>query len=98
MVALAPEGRQSLIGGLEDGNEGAAFLALKSGAPIVPIAMTGTENQNVYGHMKRWKRTPVTCPSASHLCYGKGKSKLAKDLDHGNAGKPLPNVPKPIAK
>jgi hypothetical protein len=22
--------------------------------------MTGTENQNVYGHMKRWKRTPVT--------------------------------------
>jgi 1-acyl-sn-glycerol-3-phosphate acyltransferase len=60
MVALAPEGRQSVIGGLEDGNEGAAFLALKSGAPIVPIAMTGTENQNVYGHMKRWKRTPVT--------------------------------------
>ncbi|HJR79744.1 MAG TPA: lysophospholipid acyltransferase family protein [Anaerolineales bacterium] len=60
MVALAPEGRQSLIGGLEDGNEGAAFLALKSGAPIVPIALTGTENQTVYGHMKKLKRTPVT--------------------------------------
>jgi len=60
MVALAPEGRQSLIGGLEDGNEGAAFLALRSGAPIVPIAMTGTENQNIYGHMKRLKRAPVT--------------------------------------
>jgi 1-acyl-sn-glycerol-3-phosphate acyltransferase len=59
MVALAPEGRQSVIGGLEDGNEGAAFLALKSGAPIVPIAMTGTENQNIYGHMKRLKRAPV---------------------------------------
>jgi 1-acyl-sn-glycerol-3-phosphate acyltransferase len=60
IVALAPEGRQSVIGGLEDGNEGAAFLALKSGAPIVPIAMTGTENQNIYGHMKRLKRTLVT--------------------------------------
>ncbi len=60
MIALAPEGRQSVIGGLEDGNEGAAFLALKSGAPIVPIAMTGTENQNVYGHLKRLKRTSVT--------------------------------------
>jgi len=59
MVGLAPEGRQSVIGGLEDGNEGAAFLALKSGAPIVPIAMTGTENQNIYGHMKRLKRAPV---------------------------------------
>ena len=60
MLGLAPEGRQSLIGGLEDGNEGAAFLAMKSGAPIVPIAMTGTENEHVYGHLKRWKRVPVT--------------------------------------
>jgi len=60
MVALAPEGRQSVIGGLEDGNEGAAFLALKADAPIVPIAMTGTENQNIYSHLKRWKRAPVT--------------------------------------
>ena len=60
MLGLAPEGRQSLIGGLEEGNEGAAFLAMKSGAPIVPIAMTGTENENIYGHLKRWKRAPVT--------------------------------------
>jgi 1-acyl-sn-glycerol-3-phosphate acyltransferase len=60
IVALAPEGRQSLIGGLEAGNAGAAFLALKSGAPIIPVAMTGTENSNIYGHLKRWKRAPVT--------------------------------------
>lgn len=60
MVGLAPEGRQSLIGGLEEGNEGAAFLAMKSGAPIVPLAMTGTENGNIYGHLKKWKRAPVT--------------------------------------
>jgi len=60
IVALAPEGRQSLIGGLEEGNAGAAFLAMKSGAPIVPIAMTGTENGNIYGHLKKWKRAPVT--------------------------------------
>jgi len=60
MVALAPEGRQSVIGGLEDGNQGAAFLALKSGSPILPIAMTGTENENVYGHLKRFKRARVT--------------------------------------
>jgi 1-acyl-sn-glycerol-3-phosphate acyltransferase len=60
MVGLAPEGRQSVIGGLEEGSEGAAFLAIKSGAPIVPIAMTGTENDHIYGHMKRFKRAPVT--------------------------------------
>ena len=60
MVTIAPEGRQSVIGGLEEGNGGAAFLAIKSGAPIVPIAMTGTENSNIFKHLKQFKRAPVT--------------------------------------
>lgn len=60
MVALAPEGRQEVAGGLEEGTEGAAFLAMKSGAIIVPVAMTGTENENIYGNLKRWKRPRVT--------------------------------------
>ena len=60
MIALAPEGRQSVEGGLEEGTEGAAFLAMKSGAPIVPVAMTGTENENIYGHMRKWRRARVT--------------------------------------
>jgi len=59
IVAIAPEGRQSLDGGLEEGTEGAAFLALKSGAPIVPLGMTGTENENIYNG-KFWKRAKVT--------------------------------------
>lgn len=60
LVLIAPEGRQSVIGGLEEGNEGAAFLAMKSGAPIVPIAMTGTENENIFPRMKRFQRTKVS--------------------------------------
>jgi len=60
MISLAPEGRQSLTGALEEGEKGTAFLALKSGAPIVPIALTGLENQNIYGHLKRWRRAPVS--------------------------------------
>ena len=59
IVAIAPEGRQSVEGGLEVGTEGAAFLALKSGAPVVPVAMTGTENENIYNG-KFWKRAKVT--------------------------------------
>jgi 1-acyl-sn-glycerol-3-phosphate acyltransferase len=59
MIALAPEGRQSVGGGLEEGTEGAAFLAMKSGAPVVPVAMTGTENENVYNG-KLWKRAKAT--------------------------------------
>jgi len=59
MVAIAPEGRQSVVVGLEEGTEGAAFLAMKSSAQIVPIAMTGTENENIYNG-KFWKRAKVT--------------------------------------
>ena len=60
IIALAPEGRQTLTGGLEEGTDGAAFLALKSGAPIVPVALNGTENTNVYGSLKKWTRASVT--------------------------------------
>jgi len=59
MIALAPEGRQAVAGKLEEGTEGAAFFAMKSGAIIVPVAMTGTENQNIYNR-KWWRRARVT--------------------------------------
>ena len=60
IIAMAPEGRESVTGALEDGNEGAAFIALKAGVPIVPVVMTGTENERIYGNMKKFRRTPVT--------------------------------------
>jgi 1-acyl-sn-glycerol-3-phosphate acyltransferase len=60
IVAMAPEGRESVTGALEDAKDGAAFIAIKSGVPIVPIVMTGTENKRIYANMKRFRRTPVT--------------------------------------
>lgn len=59
IIVIAPEGRYSVTGALEEGSGGAAFLAYKSGAPILPIAITGTENDNVYGHLKRLRRAQV---------------------------------------
>ena len=60
MVTLAPEGRQSVTGELEEGEDGAAFLAMRSGAPIVPVGLTGLDNQNIYSHLKRWRRAQVS--------------------------------------
>lgn len=60
MVALAPEGRQTIMGGLEEGTEGAAFLAMKTGAPIVPVALTGTENAHISDQLSHWKRAAVS--------------------------------------
>lgn len=60
VVALAPEGRQSVTRSLEEGTEGAAFLALKARVPILPVALTGTEDENVFGHLKRFRRPKVS--------------------------------------
>lgn len=59
MIVIAPEGRYSLTGALEQGSGGAAFLAYKTDVPILPIALIGTENENVYGYLKRFQRAQV---------------------------------------
>ena len=60
IITISPEGRESLTGALEEGTQGAAFLALKSNAPILPIAITGTYNRIVYRNLLRLRKTSVT--------------------------------------
>lgn len=79
IIVIAPEGRYSLTGALEEGTGGAAFLAYKSGAAILPIAITGTENENVYGHMKKFRRAHV------HVKVGKMFKLAEQDLGRQEA-------------
>ena len=58
LLALAPEARQSPNATLEKGREGTAYLALKSGAPVVPVGITGT--QNIYSAWRKCQR-PYIC-------------------------------------
>lgn len=60
MVGIAPEGRESLTGSLEEGTGGAAYLALKADVHIVPLTFTGTENKRVFQNMKRFRRTEMS--------------------------------------
>ena len=60
VIGIAPEGRESLTGSLEEGTGGAAYIAVKSKAPIFPVTFTGTENWRVFGNLKRLRRTTVT--------------------------------------
>lgn len=42
VLAIFPEGRRS-PGGLSKGRDGLAYIALRTGAPVLPVAITGTE-------------------------------------------------------
>jgi 1-acyl-sn-glycerol-3-phosphate acyltransferase len=56
-MGLAPEGTRSRTGQLQKAKTGAAYLADRTGIPIVPIAISGTER---FGqNLKRLRRTPV---------------------------------------
>lgn len=53
-VLLAPEGTRSSNHQMQPGKEGAIMLALRSGASLVPIGVTGTERIKTYWtHLKR---------------------------------------------
>jgi 1-acyl-sn-glycerol-3-phosphate acyltransferase len=58
LLALAPEARQSPNAALEKGRGGTAYLALKSGAPVVPVGITGT--QNIYSAWRKRQRPPIS--------------------------------------
>ena len=60
LLIVAPEGRYSLADGLEPGGRGAAYLARKAGVPVIPVALTGTQNENVYGELRRLHRPRLT--------------------------------------
>lgn len=60
IIGLAPEGRQSVTGSLETATSGAAYIALKAGVPVIPIALTGTQNSNVYKNWLRLRRPAIT--------------------------------------
>ncbi len=58
VLALAPEARMSRTGALERARHGAAYFALRSRAPILPLAITGTER--AYSEWKRLRRPRLT--------------------------------------
>jgi 1-acyl-sn-glycerol-3-phosphate acyltransferase len=43
MLVMFPEGTRSRTGSMRKGHPGTAMIALRAGAPILPVAVTGTE-------------------------------------------------------
>jgi 1-acyl-sn-glycerol-3-phosphate acyltransferase len=60
VLVIAPEGTRSPTGALLPGKAGAGYLAAKSGLPLLPVAVTGTEDALVKSQLKRFKRLRIT--------------------------------------
>lgn len=59
LLVIAPEGTRSRTEALQEGKMGIAFLASKSGYPVLPVAVTGTEDRGVVENLKRLRRTKI---------------------------------------
>ena len=62
VLGLAPEGTRSKTGGLQEGRNGAAYIAFRTGAKLLPVAITGQEK--VFPCLRRFRRATV------HVVYG----------------------------
>jgi len=79
LFVIAPEGTRSKTEALQEGKMGVAFLASKSGYPVVPVALTGTEDRGVVENLKYFRRTKITVTAADpfHITLPTGKEREA---------------------
>jgi 1-acyl-sn-glycerol-3-phosphate acyltransferase len=59
ILTMTPEGTRSKSGNLIEARPGGIFLAWKAGVPIVPVAITGTEDASVKARLKHFKRLHI---------------------------------------
>ncbi len=66
-LAISPEGTRSRAGSLIEAKPGVTYLATKLNRPIVPIAITGTEDKVILGNLKRLRRSHFTITAGPHF-------------------------------
>jgi len=60
ILIIAPEGTRSRTGSLIEAKPGVSYLAAKLNRPIVPVAITGTEDKALLSNLKRLRRGHIT--------------------------------------
>ncbi len=77
LLVIAPEGTRSKTEALQEAKVGVAFLASKSGFPVIPVAVTGTEDRLVLENLKRFRRSKIVVhvgdPFKIEIAKGKGR-------------------------
>ena len=82
MLAIAPEGTRSKTEALQQGKMGVAFLASKSGYPVLPVAVTGTEDRAILENLKHFRRSKIIIragePFYVQIHQGKGREEAMR--------------------
>jgi 1-acyl-sn-glycerol-3-phosphate acyltransferase len=82
LLVIAPEGTRSKTEALQEGKMGVAFLASKSGYPVLPVAVTGTEDRMIVENIKHFRRSKITATAADLLYIdvpkGKGREEAMR--------------------
>ena len=82
LLVIAPEGTRSKTEALQEGKMGVAFLASKSGYPVLPVAVTGTEDRGIVENLKHFRRSKITATAANLLTIeipkGKGREEALR--------------------
>lgn len=59
VFTITPEGTRSKSGNLIEAKPGGIYLAWKAGVPVLPVALTGTEDALVVERLKHFKRLDI---------------------------------------
>lgn len=83
MLVIAPEGTRSKTGALQPGKAGVSYLAAKSGYPVLPVALTGTEDSYVLEQLKHFRRIHITATAGKlmtlEMPQGKNREQILAD-------------------
>lgn len=60
VLVIAPEGTRSRVGSLIAAKPGVSYLAAKLNRPIIPVAITGTEDKVLLANLKKLRRSHIT--------------------------------------
>ena len=78
ILAIAPEGTRSKDGSLQQGLPGVVILALRTGAPIIPMAAYGHENFSE--NIRRLKRTDYKLRVGAPFRLVPGDGTMSRDV------------------
>jgi 1-acyl-sn-glycerol-3-phosphate acyltransferase len=83
LLVIAPEGTRSKTEALQEAKLGVAFLASKSGYPVIPVSVTGTEDRAVWENLKRFRRSKIVVrvgkPFQIEIPKGKGREQAMRE-------------------